>query len=309
MTIMLREPASVTSTNYKLLPGGKYYTTRRGGAKVKALVVHVTAGLQDLGMSGKDTSAEGTNKWALSSGVESSWHRIVDTDGVISCLPSWYTAWQAKGYNSNTVGVEIANKDARWDNKPKEWVKWTIWYAALAYADYAKKYKVPLRRATKTELDRAIARNLAPVGFIDHSRLSDIRVDPGKTFPWAQFFGYIKAIWAGAKSPNVPPKPDPTPPNPTQPTNKAVPTMLFYQLDQGTTNQKNAVIMSDGVTMRWVSDSTSWTRIKASIKDQIGKEPTPVKVHDLKGVALFWIGPKPQADYPLPSNVKIITEP
>jgi hypothetical protein len=212
---MLTEPKTVNSTNYKLLPGKQYKTSR--GGKVKACVLHVTAGAQDLGLSGSDPSAENTNKWVLSSGTTASWHRISDSDGVITCLPSWYTAYQAKGYNSSTVGNECCNVDARWDNKPKTWVKWTLWYYALSYADYVVKYKIPLRRATKAELDRAISSGGAPVGFIDHSRLSDNRSDPGKTFPWTQFFGYITAIIAGATSPDkpvTPPQPPRTPPPP-----------------------------------------------------------------------------------------------
>lgn len=300
MSAMLTEPKTVNSANYKLLPGKKFYTSR--SKKVKAAVVHVTAGLQDLGMVGTDESAEGTNKWALGSGVEASWHRIADTDGVESCLPSWYTAWQAKGYNSSTVGVEISNVDARWDNKPKNWVKWTLWHAARAYADYAVKYKIPIRRATKAELDRAIANNGAPVGFIDHSRLSTNRSDPGKTFPWTQFFGYIKAIIAGATSPDKPVKPPVTP----APTRKAVTSMLFYQITGNSNTTVNAaVIVSDGFQMRWVSTSAAWANIKASVKDQIGKDPTTIKVKSLDGLGLVWLGPLPVAGYPIPKGVKV----
>lgn len=192
---MLTESQTVTRENYALLPSGKFHTSRRG--KVKAAVVHVTAGLQDLDLKGDDLSAENTNRWQLNARPEASWHRIADTDSVITCLPSWYTAWQAKGYNSTTVGNEVANADARWDNKTTEWVKRTIWNYALSYADYVVKYKIPLRRATKAELDAAIANDSAPVGFIDHSRLSTIRKDPGATFPWALFFDNIRAIIAG----------------------------------------------------------------------------------------------------------------
>ena len=197
---MLTEPRTVSAANYVLAPAGKFYAQRTG--KVRAIVVHVTAGLQDLGMAGTDESAEGTNRWALNSRPEVSWHRIADSDGVERCLPSWATAWQAAGYNSNTVGEEISNLDARWDNKPANWVKWTIWHAALGVADWVVTYKVPIRRATKAELDHAIATKGAPVGFIDHSRLSTNRTDPGATFPWEMFFHYVRAIIAGATSPD-----------------------------------------------------------------------------------------------------------
>ena len=197
---LLTEPTTLNTTNYALAAGTAFYRQRNGA--VKAVVMHVTAGLQDLGMTGTDESAEGTNRWALSTGARVSWHRISDSDGVERCLPSWAVAWHAKGYNSNTVGLEISNRDAKWAGKPAAWIKWTTWYAALAVADWVVKYKIPLRRATKAELDKAIATNGAPVGFIDHSRLSDIRVDPGADFPWTQFFGYVKAIIGGATHPD-----------------------------------------------------------------------------------------------------------
>jgi hypothetical protein len=200
MTAMLTEPSALTSANYVLAGGSAFYARRTG--KVRAIVMHVTAGLQDLGMSGSDESAEGTNRWALNSAARVSWHRIADSDGVERCLPSTATAWHAKGYNSNTVGIEISNVDARWDNKPEAWVKATVWNAARAAADWVVRYKVPIRRATQAELDRSIATGGGPVGFIDHSRLSDNRIDPGASFPWALFFQYVRAIIAGAPNPS-----------------------------------------------------------------------------------------------------------
>lgn len=299
MSVMLREPATVNATNYKLLPAKKYYTTRQ--KKVKGAVVHVTAGLQDLGMVGTDESAEGTNKWALTQLPEVSWHRIADSDGVESCLPSWYTAWQAKGYNSTTVGVEISNVDARWDNKPSQWVKWTIWHAARAFADYAVKYKIPLRRATKAELDHAIATDGAPVGFVDHSRLSTNRVDPGATFPWDMFFRFMRAIIAGALDPDhlTPPAP------PTTVASHKEASMQFYQIDSDNPAVKNPVIASDGFQMRWLNPN-GWRAIRDSIKQQTGVTPVGVPVQSLDGVAVVWVGPKPFPTYPIPSSVKVL---
>ena len=301
MSVMLKEPTAVNSTNYKLLPARKYYTTRRG--KIKAAVVHVTAGLQDLGMSGTDESAEGTNKWALSAKPEVSWYRISDSDGVESCLPSWYTGWQAKGYNSSTVGNECANVDARWDNKPVEWVKWTIWHYARSFADWVAKYHIPMRRATKAELDYAIAHDTAPVGFIDHSRLSDNRIDPGKTFPWTMFFKFMKAIIAGATHPDrlVPVV---TPPVTTPVRSHKEAHMQFYQITSTNAAIHNPVIASDGFQMRWLN-SNGWTGIKASIKQQTGVVPATVPVASLDGLAIFWVGPKPSATYPIPPSVTV----
>ena len=198
---MLKEPTTVNTRNFALLSGGKFHKTRRG--KIKAVTVHITAGLQNLNMKpGTDYSAENTNKWALNSGVEASWARISDSDGVIFCLPYKYVAWQAKGYNTNTVGNEICKTDTSWGQMTEEWTKWTIWYAALAIADIVVAERIPLRRCTKAELDRAIANDTAPVGFIEHSKLSTIRSDPGASFPWELYFGYIRAIITGSTHPD-----------------------------------------------------------------------------------------------------------
>lgn len=198
MTAMLTEPTKRSA--FVLVPAGQFHEERQGD--IKAGVVHVTAGLQDLGLVGVDRSAEKTNDWALTSGVIASWARISDTDSVVFCIPVKAVAYQAKGYNTHTVGNEICNADARWDNKSVGWVKWTIWWAAVSWADIVVAHKLPLRRATKAELDRAIATDGAPVGFVDHSRLSVNRSDPGATFPWALFFKYIRAVINGATHPD-----------------------------------------------------------------------------------------------------------
>src|SRR4051812_3924476 len=115
---------------YALLsnPNKNFYTTRQ--KKVRLIGLHVTAGLQDLGMSGLDNSAENTNKYGATTNRAASWHKIVDSDGIEDALPDEYTAFHIRNYNSISVGLEIANLDARWDNKPKAWVEATLRNAA-----------------------------------------------------------------------------------------------------------------------------------------------------------------------------------
>lgn len=189
------EPASLKT--FALIPSGMFYTTRRG-RKVLGVVLHVTAGLQDLGMSGVDDSAEGTNRWGAGKNrADASWHVCVDSDSIDYALPSAYTAWHVVGYNGPTIGLEIANRDARWDNKPAAWVEATLRNAARAAAGYVKTYGLPLQLASKAQVDRALATN-TPFGFTYHMWLDPVnRRDPGTTFPWNTFIGYVRQALTG----------------------------------------------------------------------------------------------------------------
>jgi peptidoglycan hydrolase-like protein with peptidoglycan-binding domain len=195
-------PKTANSTTYTLLGGNSFYPTRRNGG-VLGIVLHVTAGLQDLDLVGVDGSAEGTARWAI--GREVSWHVGVDSDSIRPTLPAYCTAWHAKGYNSRTVGIEISNLDARWDNKPAEWVTRTLRNAAKAAAAYVDEFNLPLVLATKAQVDSATAAN-RKFGFTYHSILDPgMRVDPGKTFPWTRFIEMVKEELG--KSPQTVPTP------------------------------------------------------------------------------------------------------
>jgi N-acetyl-anhydromuramyl-L-alanine amidase AmpD len=209
MTMTL--PTAATASNYKLLPAKKYYPTRN--KPVLGIVLHITAGLQDLGLDGTDESAEGTIKWALSREPEVSWHAGADTDGVELCVPDWYTAWHAKGVNSATVGLEISKLNVDWDvgqnGITQEWVDKTLRNAARYLAAIVKKHGIPLTLVTdKYVVDKAIAAN-RKFGFVYHSTTSaGTRSDPGKNFPIGKLFAYIKAELA---TPAPAPKPVPYP--------------------------------------------------------------------------------------------------
>src|SRR5688500_6361688 len=85
--------------------GPFYYTTRRG--KILAMVVHITAGLEDLDAT-NDHSAEATARYAATTSRPVSWHLGSDTDSGFHLLPASYTAFHVRGYNSTTIGHEIS---------------------------------------------------------------------------------------------------------------------------------------------------------------------------------------------------------
>ena len=177
-------------------PNRHYYTTRRG--RILGIVLHVTAGLEDF--TPPDLGAESTIRYGLANARPASWHGIVDSDSVIDCLPDSYTAFHAIGYNSHTLGLEIANRDAKWAGKPQRWVDATIANAADWCRPRVAKYGLPVALASRAEVDRAIKAG-RPFGFSYHSYLDPTRrIDPGRDFPWQQFAAHLTAPVTSAAS-------------------------------------------------------------------------------------------------------------
>lgn len=163
--------------------GRNFYTTRR--QPVLAVVVHVTAGLQGA-PQGADSSAEKTARYAATTSRAVSWHSGSDSDSHLQLLPDSYTAFHCKGYNSATIGHEISKRDTSWHDEDLGWTARALRQAADCLRPRVR--NIPLRRASRAELDRAIASGGPPVGFVAHSDLDPSRrSDPGADFPWAAF--------------------------------------------------------------------------------------------------------------------------
>jgi hypothetical protein len=173
--------------------GNHFYPTRRGS--VLAIVVHITAGLEDLDAAA-DNSAEATARYAATTSRKVSWHSGSDTDSAFNLLPASYTAFQVVDYNSRTYGHEISKRNTDWrpGSVSELWVNRTLTQAAVHLGPIARALGVPFRHASKAELDAAIRGGGKPVGFVGHHQLDeDRRDDPGMvdkvgdTFPWARF--------------------------------------------------------------------------------------------------------------------------
>jgi N-acetylmuramoyl-L-alanine amidase len=173
----------------ELNPARHYYPTRRG--PILGIVLHVTAGAQDLDMVGDDGSAWSTIRYSQATDRPSSYHGIVDSDTIVDTLPDSFTAFGATGYNSRCLHLEIANLDATWVGKPAAWVDATLRNAAAWCRPRVARYGLPARLSSKTQVDAALAAG-RPFGFTYHSWLDPARRrDPGKDFPWQQFAGYL----------------------------------------------------------------------------------------------------------------------
>jgi hypothetical protein len=184
--------------------GPNYYTTRNN--RLLAIVVHITAGADDLDTL-NDLSAENVSHYAATTDRDVSWHSGSDADSWIFLLPSGYTAWHASNYNSCTYGHEISKRTTDWRNVPENWIDKTLRMSALGpdgrsgLRKIALDNGIPLRWATKAELDHARATGGGPVGFITHAEIQwDDRRDPGyvteggrtfDTFPRARFMALL----------------------------------------------------------------------------------------------------------------------
>lgn len=170
---------------YPLLsnPNKHFYTTRN--KPILGIVLHVTAGLEDF--TPPDRGAEAVINYGKSNSRPASWHGIVDSDSIVDCLPDTYTAFHCIGLNSPSLGLEIANANARWKGKPKDWVDHTIANAAEWCRPRVTKYGLPIRISSAAEVRRAVAAG-QPFGFTYHSKMDPTRrIDPGADFPWTQF--------------------------------------------------------------------------------------------------------------------------
>lgn len=193
------------SSGYLLLDqpnpnGPHFYTTRN--KPLLAIVVHITAGLEDLDTV-DDHSAEATAQYAATTSTQVSWHSGSDTDSSVYLLPAGYTAWHATAYNGSTYGHEISKTHPDWRSMSADWVRKTLGRAADTLRPVAQANGIPARKATRAELDREIAnynagRPWQPVGYIGHTELQpENRRDPGMvggvdTFPWGDFLGLIQ---------------------------------------------------------------------------------------------------------------------
>lgn len=190
-------------TNFYLLDhpnpnGNHFYTSRRG--KIKGQIIHITASIEDIDLVGPDRTCEAEAKYAATTSRQVSWHTGSDTDGYLNLLPYGYTAFQCINYNSTTAGHEISKTETDWRDDDEDVIERRLFWAAEAIRGPMKFAGIPFRKATKQELDHAIATNGPPVGMVGHTELDPTRrSDPGMvrgvdTFPWARFINVLKSV-------------------------------------------------------------------------------------------------------------------
>jgi hypothetical protein len=111
-------------------------------------------------------------------------------------LPWSYTAFHVHGYNSISVGLEIATKAALWVDTPLGWRLSALDKAAEVVARWNRELFIPIRFITRADVDAGM------MGITAHALLDPTRRgDPGSAFPWDYLLNKAKQYA------NVPPQP------------------------------------------------------------------------------------------------------
>lgn len=164
--------------------GRPWYPTRN--ATLRIGVIHTAENLPDF--NPPDMGAENVAKYGAST-ERASWHDTIDSDSWIRMLPHDHTAFHVVGYNSISVGVELATQAAKWVDTPLGWRLAILENCARWVADVSTRHGIPIRFLSKADVDAGMT------GFTYHSRLDPSRrTDPGESFPWPHVQGRAKAM-------------------------------------------------------------------------------------------------------------------
>lgn len=158
------------------------YPARR--SPVRILVVHTAENLPDF--EPPDNGAESVADYGATTERAASWHTVVDSDTTIDCLPDTYTAFHVAGYNSPSLGLELATRAHRWHDVPGVWKGAILQRAATKLGAWSRMYDIPHRRLTKAQVD-AGGRGLVAHADLDPKR----RSDPGPAFDWDVLFALM----------------------------------------------------------------------------------------------------------------------
>lgn len=148
-------------------------------------VIHTAESLPDF--TPPDDAAENLARYASSTSRAVSWHQTVDSDSRLPMLPDSYVGFHVRGYNTCSVGVEIATLASVWWDVPTAWRAGTLGQLAAVGSEWAQAHDLPAVYLTKAEVDQGKR------GFISHARLDPTRrTDPGAGFPWTEYLAMVE---------------------------------------------------------------------------------------------------------------------
>lgn len=168
--------------------GKKFWGYPKRTKKIRLIVIHTAENIPDI--KGRDDSAENVAHYGTVISRPASWHKVCDSDSLVTCLPDRAVAFHVKNYNSISLGVELATQAWRWSKynwaKPnKAWHHWKILNRAAwitARWAYDHNIRIGTRMKPKSFVDSGRG------GVTTHSRLDPTRrTDPGKDFPERRF--------------------------------------------------------------------------------------------------------------------------
>lgn len=164
---------------------GQFHGYPSRSSQIRAIVIHTNEITPDV--DGEDDTAERLAKWASTTSSTVSWHAQVDSDSTVLLLPPEFTAFQCRGYNSKTLGIELATRAHLWGDNPERDTA-LLERAADVVRGWCHRFDIPIVKVSKSTIDGG-GRGIVAHADMDPSR----RSDPGKNFPWDRFLALVRA--------------------------------------------------------------------------------------------------------------------
>lgn len=178
------------------------YPSRRATPNV--LVIHTTESAFDA--IGDDTGAENVARYQSTTARPSSYHRIVDRDSTVVCLPDEAVAFGVANMNSRTLHLSLAMRAADWSDPDKRSALQPVYTRAVAEARaLVRAHQLPVALRSREQVLAGLS-GITGHGILDPAR----RSDPGRDFPWAAFLADVADVETPA--PQTPSPALPTPP-------------------------------------------------------------------------------------------------
>ena len=181
--------------SYFLLENQNPHATRRSDGrrfhghsvrrnKVRVIVVHTAENLPDI--SGEDMGAENVARFLSTTDRAASYHTVVDADSTVRLLPTSYTAFGVRSFNSPALHLSFATRAAEWATLPQDRVNAAIRNGAIEAKRWVDDFDIPTVRINVTEA------HSGHTGFVSHAQMDPTRrSDPGADFPWDLFMTLI----------------------------------------------------------------------------------------------------------------------
>lgn len=160
--------------------------------KMPDLIVVHTAEALDPVLEDGDSTAENVANYLSTVKRKASAHVVVDTDSEIVLLPDEAVAFHCAGYNSRSLGLEIAYRAKLW-GQDSEREAALIDLAARVVCRWVQRWEIPLRKLPAKEARRG-AKGISSHAALDPAR----RTDPGENFPWEALFHRCFEVGVGS---------------------------------------------------------------------------------------------------------------
>lgn len=168
--------------NYQFFPA-RIGSGQRPPSAIRWIVIHSTEGDNAAGAAG----------WFQNPAAKGSTQIVVGEDGVFRCLDDLVRPAGAPGANDEGLHIEFAGF-AKW---PREmWLnrKKTLESGSQVIAEWADKYKIPLKMLSADELRSPTSRGVTTHAMVSQAFKKSDHWDPGNGFPFDVVLSTAKAL-------------------------------------------------------------------------------------------------------------------